>query len=379
MHSENEYGTRIIAFYLPQYHPIPENDAWWGEGFTEWTNVRKAEPRFTGHYQPHLPGELGFYDLRDSAARESQADLAREHGIHGFCYYHYWFNGKMLLEKPFAEVLASGAPDLPFCLCWANENWTRAWDGLDREILMAQDYASYDHMEHFAWLVRAFADARYIKINGRPLFLFYRAEQIPQLKQILADWRSAALAYGFPGIYICAVKNMQFSLAFEDFRDAGLDALVDFQPNPRDVTSAMKKGLSGLSAKLLRGWQRLLQPKLRGVHRYSYEEIVRAALHKIPSTERVFPCVFPGWDNSARRSTNVTVIQNDDASLYAKWLAHAVEQVSPLQIEERIVFINAWNEWAEGCHLEPDQRNGRAFLEATRAVIAGAYLKELGQ
>jgi len=363
---------RTIAFYLPQFHPIPENDRWWGEGFTEWTNVRKAEPRFAGHYQPHEPGELGYYDLRDTAVRRTQADLAREHGIHGFCYYHYWFNGTMLLEQPFNEVLALGEPDFPFCLCWANENWTRAWDGLEREVLMAQDYASYDHMAHFAWLVRAFADARYIRIGGRPLLLIYRAEQIPQLQQVLADWRGAARAHGFPGLYLCAVKNMQFSLSAVAVRQMGLDALVDFQPNPRDVATSGGSGVAALAGKLRRCWQRLLQPSLRGVHRYSYAGIVSAALQKAPTGERTFPCVFPSWDNSARRSTNVTVIQNDDAELYGNWLADAVQRVAALPAEERLVFINAWNEWAEGCHLEPDQRHGRSFLEATRRVMTGA-------
>lgn len=361
--------TRSIAFYLPQFHPIPENDHWWGEGFTEWTNVRKAEPRFSGHYQPQQPGELGYYDLLNPLVRQAQADLAREHGIHGFCYYHYWFNGKMLLEKPFQEVIASREPDFPFCLCWANENWTRAWDGLDREVLIAQDYADYDHMAHFNWLAKAFADSRYILVDGKPLLLIYRAEQIPQLKQLLIDWRLAARESGLPGLYLCAVKNMQFALSWDESLDLGLDALVDFQPNPRDVAAANCSGFSALSGKAQRFMEKLLNPRLRGVHRYSYDKIVRMSLQKPPSKERVFPCVFPSWDNSARRSTNVTVIQNDDAELYGKWLFDAVERVACLPAEERIVFINAWNEWAEGCHLEPDKQNGRRFLEATREVM----------
>lgn len=364
--------TRTIAFYLPQFHQIPENDRWWGEGFTEWTNVRKAESRFNGHYQPHLPGELGYYDLLNPEVRQAQADLAREHGIHGFCYYHYWFNGKMLLEKPFNEVMSAGVPDLPFCLCWANENWTRAWDGLDREVLIAQNYADYDHVKHFAWLVKAFADSRYIRVNGKPLFLIYRAEQIPQLKEMLIDWRLAAQESGLPGLYVCGVKNMQFDVSWEACRAAGLDALVDFQPNPRDVAQAGGSGLAFLTGKLHRCWQRLLQPSRRGVHCYSYQGVVRKVLQKAPTSERLFPCVFPNWDNSARRTNNVTVIQNDDADLYGRWLADAVQRVAALPTEEQLVFINAWNEWAEGCHLEPDQRHGRRFLEATRRVLSGA-------
>jgi lipopolysaccharide biosynthesis protein len=362
---------RVIAFYLPQFHPIPENDSWWGEGFTEWVNVRKAEPRFAGHYQPHLPGELGYYDLRDSQVRQAQADLARAYGIHGFCYYHYWFNGRMLLERPFNEVLASGKPDFPFCLCWANENWTRAWDGLEREVLIAQDYRHYNHMAHFDWLAKAFDDSRYIRIDGKPLFLIYRVEQIPQLKNVLDDWRRVAAERGMPGIYVCGVNNMQLSLKWKEFDRLGVDALVDFQPNPRDVAAAHGDGVFAWFGKALRLFERLLQPRMRGVFRYNYEKIVKAAIARPSADRRLIPAVFPSWDNSPRRRTNVTVIQNDDATLYGRWLSDAVKRTSALPEAERLVFINAWNEWGEGCHLEPDIRNGHRFLDATRRVVLG--------
>lgn len=363
-------STRLIVFYLPQFHPIPENDAWWGTGFTEWTNVAKSTPRFSGHHQPQIPADLGFCDLRLPETRQAQADLASEHGISGFCYYHYWFNGKMLLERPFNEVLASGAPDFPFCLCWANENWTRAWDGLDREVLAAQDYANYDHLAHFAWLERAFADRRYIRIDGRPLFLIYRAEQIPRLKEIVREWQTAAREYGYPGIYLCAVKNMQFDLSWQETQALGIDALVDFQPNPRDVAKANRTGHFPWAEKVLRWLGRMVNPGMRGVYRYSYEKIVSFSRQKPQHEERVFPCVFPSWDNSSRRRTNVTVIQNDDANLYGQWLADSLKRTTAFPEGERIVFINAWNEWAEGCHLEPDHRNGRNFLNATKEAVA---------
>ncbi|GAB4304691.1 MAG: hypothetical protein Fur0034_21740 [Desulfuromonadia bacterium] len=363
--------VRLIAFYLPQFHPIPENDRWWGEGFTEWTNVRRSTPRFPGHYQPHIPSELGYYDLRDPAVREAQASLAQSHGIHAFCYYHYWFNGKLLLERPLDDVLRSGRPDFPFCLCWANENWTRAWDGQEREILMDQDYSSYDHLEHFRWLARRFADPRYVTIEGKPLFLIYRAEQIPTIGSVIQTWRNLALEAGFAGLYICAVRNMQYPFTWQETKEFGIDALVDFQPNPREIRNAHRFRLRYRIGTIWRAIQRLLFPSMRGVYRYDYGAIV-SYLRDLPPLEgTIHPCVFPTWDNSPRRRTNVTVIQNDDPALYGAWLSHAVSGAARNPEGERIVFINAWNEWGEGCHLEPDQRVGRGFLEETKRIVRG--------
>lgn len=362
--------VRLIAFYLPQYHPIPENDRWWGEGFTEWTNVRRSTPRFRGHYQPHIPSELGYYDLRDPAVREAQASLAREHGIHAFCYYHYWFNGKLLLERPLDDVFRSGRPDFPFCLCWANENWTRAWDGQEREILIAQDYSSYDHRQHFSWLSQRFADPRYVTIDGKPLFLIYRTEQIPTIGSVISQWRELALEAGFPGLYICAVRNMQYPFTWRQTKDLGIDALVDFQPNPREIRNAHRSRLRYRIGTIVRAIQRLLFPSMRRVYRYDYGAIV-SYLRDLPPLEgTIHPCVFPAWDNSPRRRNNVTVIQNDDPALYGEWLSHAIGRAARNPEGERLVFINAWNEWGEGCHLEPDQRVGRGFLEETGEIVA---------
>ncbi|MDQ3627188.1 MAG: glycoside hydrolase family 99-like domain-containing protein, partial [Verrucomicrobiota bacterium] len=216
---------RAIAFYLPQFHPIPENDEWWGKGFTEWTNVAKTRPIYPGHYQPHLPNELGFYDLRLPEARDAQADLARDHGIHGFCYYHYWFNGRRVLERPFNEVLASGRPDFPFCLCWANENWTRAWDGREHDVLLAQHYSEADDREHIRWLCRAFADPRYIRIKGKPLFLVYRTTALPDPRRTTDIWREEARRLGIGELFLGRVES-NFPGERGDPRPLGFDAAV---------------------------------------------------------------------------------------------------------------------------------------------------------
>ena len=230
---ENKFSNikdivKLIAFYLPQFHPIPENDRWWGKDFTEWTNVRKAPKVFPGHYQPHEPSDLGYYDLRNAEAREAQAKLAKEYGIYGFCYYHYWFNGKCLLNYPIDENLRSGKPDLPFCICWANEDWTRVWDGKTGEILIKQDYSEEDDYEHIKNLIKYFKDERYIKINGKVLFLVYRASRIPNPLRTTSIWREEAKKAGIE-LYLCRVESS--SEKREDPAAIGFDAAVEFQPD----------------------------------------------------------------------------------------------------------------------------------------------------
>jgi hypothetical protein len=374
-----EHSTKLIAFYLPQYHPIPENDRWWGEGFTDWTNVRKAKPRFSGHHQPHEPSALGYYDLRDPGVRKAQADLARAHGIHGFCYYHYWFNGTQLLETPFNEVLRSGEPDLPFCLCWANENWTRRWDGKAHQTLIAQDYSAYDPEAHLDSLAVAFRDPRYIRVGEKPLFLVYRPNHIPHLTEVVAAWRRAAARRGIPGLYLCGVREMGHRIGDEGCFAAGFDGLVDFQPNALDVAAAL--GRVGFGEIPVRAWGLLLRTLNRlfpgiGNHTcYDYGKVARFLAQQGYPLRRIFPCVFPSWDNSARRKNGAIVIQNDDPALFEQWLDAACRRVESYPEEERVVFVNAWNEWAEGCHLEPDWHNGLRFLEAVRACL-GAGRKE---
>jgi lipopolysaccharide biosynthesis protein len=355
---------RAIAFYLPQYHPIPENDQWWGKGFTEWTNVTKAKPLFKEHYQPHLPADLGFYDLRLPDARQAQADLAREYGIHGFCYYHYWFNGKRLLERPFNDVLASGKPDFPFCLCWANENWTKRWDGQDQEILAEQVYGEESDRLHMQWLAQAFQDPRYIRVEGKPLFLVYRAMNIPDPKKTSQIWREEARKLGVGEIFLCRVES--FPDEHTDPTQIGFDAAVEFQPDWGELSLPLQTGRRWNLARKLK-----LAAKAYANNRiFDYSSMVEAMLKKADPAYLRFPCVTPSWDNSPRRRQNATIIKDSSPEIYEYWLKQVVQNtVKDHRNSERIVFINAWNEWAEGNHLEPCQKWGRAYLEATGRTL----------
>ncbi|MFM7244495.1 MAG: glycoside hydrolase family 99-like domain-containing protein [Planctomycetaceae bacterium] len=347
-------GLRLIAFHLPQFHPIPENDLWWGKGFTEWRNVGKAEPLFPGQHQPQLPADLGFYDLRLTESRIAQADLARRHGIHGFCHYHYWFQGKRLLERPVADMLATGEPDFPFCLCWANEPWSRRWDGSDSEILQPQHYSAEDDLAHIRWLLGPLADPRAIRIHGRPVFMVYRGDQLPEPARTIDCWRREVERAGLPGLYLVAVET-GWDAGWDAIR-VGFDAKVLFQPQ----------------FSLLEGVPRLpLGPSKTRVFDYDAAWPVLAAADPVPYLR--FDTVCPGWDNTARKGEDAWVLHGNTPASYERWLTLAIGRAMDRPAEERIVFINAWNEWAEGAHLEPDRRDGRGFLEATlRAVRAGA-------
>lgn len=351
MDREGSPPARLIAIYLPQFHPTSENDAWWGKGFTEWTNVAKARPKFEGHYQPHIPADLGFYDLRLPETRQGQADLAREYGIYGFCYYHYWFNGKRLLSSPLDAVLESGEPDFPFCLCWANENWTRVWDGQNDAVLARQEYSEADDRAHIEWLLQVFRDKRYICVAGKPLIIIYRASELPSPRRTAEIWREAARKSGLGEIFLCWFERSRENLG--DPEEMGFDAAVEFQPD----------------------WGKLGEPIAEipeTAHRiFDYETFVQRQLKKHDPPYLRFPCVMPSWDNSARRTVGALTMAHADPATYGKWLESAVSRVKDRPEEEKIVFINAWNEWAEGNHLEPDLRFGRAYLEATRDALSG--------
>ena len=350
--------VRAIAFYLPQYHPIPENDAWWGRGFTEWTKVVESRPLYYGHYQPQLPGALGFYDLRVPEVREAQAQLARQHGIHGFCYYHYWFGGKRLLERPFNEVLASGKPEFPFCLCWANENWTRRWDGQNREILMPQTYSAEGDRALIRELIPAFKDPRYIRIRGLPLFLVYRTADLPDPRATAEIWREEALAAGLPGLYLCRVESFCRRNGVEDPAQIGFDAACEFPPHGIPPTAARTSHPG-------------LDPDFSGAISDYLEVSRHFALRPTPSYRRFYG-VMPSWDNSARVGRRAHLVVNANPEAYRTWLETVVSRTRrEKENDERLVFINAWNEWGEGCHLEPDRRYGLTWLEATRAALTG--------
>lgn len=369
---------KAIAFYLPQFHPTPENDRWWGKGFTEWTNVAKAKPRFSGHYQPHIPADLGFYDLRLLETQIAQAEIAQEYGVGGFCYYHYWFNGQLLLERPLETVLAQQKPDLPFCVCWANETWSRRWDGQEHEILIGQDLEAYDPQAHFDYLRPAFADSRYIKVAGKPVFLIYRIDQFPDIATTISQWRAVAAAQGLPGIYLCAVRSHMHSLTDEQTVALGFDALVGFEPHSRTMLRQSAWGYArNFVPRAINYLIRRLKlsesiKELAVMNRFDYRALARTAMAAERSSARLFPCVIPSWDNSARRSSGATVIQNNDPQLFETWLRDAASRVADYPNDEQLVFINAWNEWAEGCHLEPDLRNGKSFLEAVYRVFGKA-------
>lgn len=349
---------KTVAFHLPQFHPIPENDEWWGKGFTEWTNVAAARPLVPGHYQPHLPADLGFYDLRLPEARQAQADLARAHGVDGFCYYHYWFTGRQVLQRPVDEIVASGRPDFPFCLCWANEDWTRSWDGRDGEVLLRQDYSDADDIAHIRHLLPVLADGRYLRVGGRPMLLVYRTELMPDPRRTAELWRDEAVRAGVGDLYLVRVESFVWDL---DPASIGFDAAVEFAPDWRRVRVEPMARLRRMAA-----WAGL-QPGGYRHHRFaSYEALAARMLAKPEPAYRRIRCATPGFDNSPRRRRDALILTGSTPAAYARWLQELLRQEAarPLPGPEKLVFVNAWNEWAEGNHLEPCQRWGRAYLEA---------------
>ncbi len=381
--------ARVIAYYLPQFHPIPENDAAWGPGFTEWTNVAKAKPLFRGHYQPRIPADLGFYDLRLPEVREQQAALAREAGVEGFCYWHYWFgNGRMLLQRPFQEVLKSGHPDFPFCLAWANHDWTmNTWKndhGRTGKTMIAEQLypGDADYRAHFEYCLPAFRDHRYLTVEGKPLFVIFDPYFFTDVTHFMELWRKLALQNGLPGIYFVALTKSTTTATrkgdgtferhlpdlesskkvFQDILDLGFDGINSFG-KPR---AEMIEG--GRTVNLIR----------KGLHeriswlpaiRYDYPRVVRHFFAPEDSWDNVFPSVLPGWDRSPRIGTEEGIYIHATPKNFEHHLEDALKVVEKKDDDHRILFLRSWNEWAEGNYVEPDLRYGHGFLDALARTI----------
>lgn len=349
--------VRAIAMYLPQFHRVAENDRWWGEGFTEWTNVRRGRPMYTGHEQPHVPhDDVGYYDLLDPDVMERQAAVAARYGIHGFCFYYYWFDGRRILEQPIDRMLRSGKPDFPFCFCWANENWTRTWDGLDREILLEQRHSPEGDERFLRDLLPALRDPRYIRVEGKPLLAVYRPSLLDDPAATAARWRDIAARDGLEGLHLAAVQSFDR----DDPRGFGFDSAIQFPP--LQIPAADLAAQPGFEA----------HDGFRG-HVYDYREAVRHASMAPRQRYTFFRGVMPRWDNTARRLERATSWVNATPERYGAWLRTAVDRTQRDHPDGRqFIFINAWNEWAEGAHLEPDERHGYRYLEETLAALRTA-------
>lgn len=355
--NETQNIARIIAFYLPQFHPIPENDEWWGNGFTEWTNVRKAKKLFHGHYQPRVPADLGYYDLRLPEVRKAQADMARDYGIEGFCYWHYWFgNGKRLLETPFNEVLKSGEPDFPFCLGWANETWSGIWYGNSGKILIEQTYpGKNDFINHFNIILEALLDPRYIRVDEKPLFVVFRPFLLPNPKEFIELWQNLAIKNGLEGIFFVGISD-NVTEEKDLLKQYGFDAII-----PHRLASAFPK----LNKLYLRIFRKILNKQAV----FSYKSLIPFLTGEEDKNDDVFPMILPNWDNSPRSGRNALIIDKSRPEYFEKHLCQILEKIEQKSINKKLIFLKSWNEWAEGNYVEPDIVFGRKYLEIIRDCV----------
>jgi hypothetical protein len=348
----NPDNIKLIAYYLPQFHPIAENDEWWGKGFTEWTNVSKAKSLFEGHYQPRQPRELGYYDLRLAEIRKQQAELAKKYGIYGFCYYYYWFAGRRILERPLQEILESQEPDFPFCICWANESWSRRWDGSENEVLIQQKHDEETDAAFIEDVIPILKDKRYIKIDNAPILIVYRINMFPNPIKTADIWRKACQKAGIEKIHLVAVETHGCG----DPRSFGFDAACEFPPHK-------------LQASLINKNIQDLPPNFTGKI-YDYEEAVFNSLRQPTESYEKYHGVMTSWDNTPRRGPAGNIFHGATPDKFETWFNGIAEKtVAELPIDRRLVFVNAWNEWAESAHLEPDQKWGTQYLESVRRVI----------
>lgn len=355
---------KYLAIHLPQFHPIPENDKWWGNGFTEWRNVAKAKPLYWGHYQPRLPADLGFYDLRLPEAREAQAQMAKEYGIDGFCYYHYWFRGKRLLERPFNEIIASGKPNFPFCLFWANETWEGRWHGIAKEenVLIKQEYSEEDDLNHIRWLAKVMADKRYICIEGRPIFLIYKPLDLPNPEKTIEIWRNEFRRLGISNPYLI---GSTLTASIKELFAIGCDGVLTHLPRIHILDEFL------FSKKMKEKGKRFIRNLKQGVFSYKlnlfdYEASVKKML--IDDFEGpVYRCLMPSWDNTPRAGECGVVLTGSTPEKFEKFLNNLTNQtIERFPADRQILFLNAWNEWAEGNYLEPDLKYGNAYLKIIR-------------
>lgn len=346
---------RLITFYLPQFHPFPENDEWWGKGFTEWTNVTRAVPQFVGHYQPHLPIDLGFYDLRIPEVMERQIEIAKIYGIYGFCFHYYWFSGKRLMEKPLFDFLNNKELQINFCLCWANEPWSRRWDGSENELLIKQEIKEEDDELFFNDILPFLRDSRYIKIKNSPVIIIYRPHFFKKNRIIkfIKNLRESAKKQGFDDLYMIMALTHNFD---GDPVDWGFNAGVEFPPH--------------LCGKIKRcNNVKLVSSNFNG-NIFDMKDIVKMDKSYNDKNCTIFKTVFPSWDNTARLGNRALIFNNQNPKLYREWLYKSLIYTKVSNNEdEQYVFINAWNEWAEGAHLEPDRRYGYAYLDETLNAI----------
>lgn len=384
--------ARVIAFYLPQYHPTPENDKFWGKGFTEWTNTAKAKPLFRGHYQPHVPADLGFYDLRMPETRQAQADLAREAGVEGFCYWHYWFgNGKQFLQDIFDEVVATKKPDFPFCVGWANhswnnKNWVTSKSSVKDSIIAEQTYpGEEDNINHFYSLLDAFKDERYIKVDGKLLFLVYAPQDLKDSNRFIELWNELAHKEGLAGFHFVGVSAcgelfsverrnipghdkpfIEASTLFNEVEQCGFDAI-----NSRGMTLAhykyyskpvsLMKMMFAKFTKSVFNWQ--------PIQKYDYRKLYNKIFCEEDTKENVYPTLIPNWDRSPRSGRSAVIWYNYSPEYFKKQILHALDLIKDKQDEHKILFLMSWNEWAEGNYMEPDLENGHGFLDALKESI----------
>lgn len=360
--------ARVIAFYLPQFHPIKENDEWWGKGFTEWTNVGKAKPLFKGHYQPRVPADLGYYDLRMPEVREAQAEMARDAGVEGFMYWHYWFgNGKRLLERPFNEVLESGKPDFPFCLGWANHSWTtRTWDPKNQNkknsMILEQLYpGKEDYINHFNAVLPAFNDKRYITVDDKPIFLFYAPLDFADIKMFMNLWNDLAIKNGLKGIHFVGLSDGWLENN-QKVLDTGVDAIA-----PSNLWHAEAKVI-GKARKLIENIIRNIYPGI-SLNKYKYKDIAKHLITDFAKLHNAYPSIIPQWDRSARSGRRAVIYTGATPELFKKHMEEAINIVSHKPEEKRVIFLRSWNEWAEGNYVEPDLKFGHGYLKVIKELL----------